>query len=93
MNALEWIAAILLIAGALFFFAGTVGMLRFPDAFSRLHALTKVDNLGLGLLVLGLALQSGSLAIALKLLLIWVLAIVAAATGAYLVANGASRRP
>ena len=41
-------------AGALFFLAGTVGLLRFPDSLTRLHALTKVDNLGLGLVVLGL---------------------------------------
>ena len=36
-------------AGVFFFLAGTVGLLRFPDALSRLHALTKADNLGLGL--------------------------------------------
>jgi multicomponent Na+:H+ antiporter subunit G len=35
-------------AGAFFFLAGSVGLLRFPDALSRLHALTKADNLGLG---------------------------------------------
>jgi len=34
-------------AGALFFFAGTVGLLRFPDSLTRLHALAKADNLGL----------------------------------------------
>ena len=32
--------------------AGTVGLLRFPDTLTRLHALTKVDNLGLGFIVL-----------------------------------------
>jgi multicomponent Na+:H+ antiporter subunit G len=40
--------------GALFFLAGTVGLLRFPDGLTRLHALTKADNLGLGLVSLGL---------------------------------------
>ena len=45
--------------GALFFLAGTVGLLRFPDALTRLHALTKADNLGLGLVVLGLAAAGG----------------------------------
>ena len=45
-------------AGALFFLAGTVGLLRFPDSLSRLHALTKADNLGLGLVVLGLLPQA-----------------------------------
>ena len=42
-------------AGAFFFLAGTVGLLRFPDPLTRLHALTKADNLGLGLVVLGTA--------------------------------------
>ena len=45
-------------AGAVFFLAGTVGLLRFPDSLSRLHALTKADNLGLGLVVLGLLPQA-----------------------------------
>lgn len=40
--------------GAFFFLAGTMGLLRFPDTLTRLHALTKADNLGLGLVVLGL---------------------------------------
>lgn len=41
-------------AGAFFFLAGTMGLLRFPDTLTRLHALTKADNLGLGLVVVGL---------------------------------------
>ena len=40
MTPIEWLSAVLLLAGAGFFFAGTVGVLRFPDVFSRLHALT-----------------------------------------------------
>jgi multicomponent Na+:H+ antiporter subunit G len=44
------IAAI--VAGAVFYLAGTMGLLRFPDAYNRLHALTKADNLGLALIVL-----------------------------------------
>jgi len=41
-------------AGVFFSLVGTVGLLRFPDTLTRLHALTKADNLGLGLVVLGL---------------------------------------
>ncbi|MBV9655427.1 MAG: monovalent cation/H(+) antiporter subunit G, partial [Acetobacteraceae bacterium] len=55
-------------AGALFFMAGTAGLLRFPDTLTRLHALTKVDNLGLGLIVLGLLPQSASLLEGVKLI-------------------------
>jgi len=47
-------------AGMLFFLAGSIGVLRLPDLLSRLHALTKADNLGLGLVVLGLMLQADS---------------------------------
>jgi multicomponent Na+:H+ antiporter subunit G len=60
-------------AGALFFLAGTVGLLRFPDTLTRLHALTKIDNLGLGLVVLGLLPQANGLIGALKLVSIWLL--------------------
>ena len=59
-------------AGAILFLAGTLGLLRFPDALTRLHALTKVDNLGLGLVALGLMPQLGWLAAA-KLLAVWLL--------------------
>ena len=45
---------------------GTVGLLRFPDTLTRLHALTKADNLGLGLVVVGLLPQTGSLRDGLK---------------------------
>lgn len=92
MSALDWTCAALLVAGAFFFLAGTAGLLRFPDAHARLHALTKVDSLGLGLLVLGLALRAGSAALAVKLVLIWALTVAASASAAYLVANRARRK-
>ncbi len=85
----DTIAAALLIAGALFFFAGTVGLLRFPDVYSRLHALTKADNVGLGLIGAGLAVESGSPIIAAKLFLIWCLVLLASATVAHLIARTA----
>jgi multicomponent Na+:H+ antiporter subunit G len=76
-------------AGALFFVAGTVGLLRFPDTLSRLHALTKADNLGLGLVVLGLLFQAEGLLAALKLIGIWFLALLAGATVSQLIAHTA----
>jgi len=79
----------LLLAGAFFYFAGTVGLLRFPDVYCRLHALAKADNLGLGCVLAGLALQAESLAAALKLLLIWPLALAASAAVSYAIAHRA----
>ena len=52
--ALDIFSVLAIGSGAFFFLAGTVGLLRFPDALTRLHALTKADNLGLGLVVAGL---------------------------------------
>lgn len=71
--ALNILTIISVTAGAIFFMAGTVGLIRFPDTLTRLHALTKVDNLGLGLIVLGLLpLTQGWLDI-LKLIGVWLL--------------------
>jgi len=62
---------------------------RFPDVYTRLHALAKADNLGLGFVLAGLALQADSLAAALKLLLIWPLALAASAAVSYAIAHRA----
>ena len=78
--------------GAVFFLAGTLGLLRFPDTLTRLHALTKADNLGLGLVVLGLLPQVSSPLGWLGLIAVWLLALLAGATVGQLLA-GAVRPP
>ncbi len=78
-------------AGILFMVAGTIGLLRFPDVHSRLHALTKADNLGLGLIAGGAAILLGDPWSAARLLLIWLLTMLAAATVAQLIARAAAR--
>ena len=80
---------VLVLAGIVFFVAGTAGLLRFPDAASRLHALTKADGLGLGLVVLGLLPQTPGLLGALKLLLVWGLVLLAGATVGQMLARRA----
>jgi len=92
MTPAEGLRIALLAAGAAFFVVGALGLLRFPDAYTRLHALTKADNLGLGLIVLGLLAGAGSLAGAVKLLLIWLLVLLASACAGYLIARTARRR-
>ena len=84
-------AAASVLAGAFFFIAGTLGLLRFGDTLSRVHALTKADNLGLGLIVLGLLPLADSLADALKLIVIWALVLLGGTTAAQLVANAVRR--
>ena len=89
---IDILTTILLIVGAFFFIAGTVGLLRFPDVYTRLHALTKADNLGLGLLIAGLALQAESWMVAARLFLIWFLVLLASASVAHLVARAAQQK-
>ena len=86
------LSSLLLTIGAFFFLAGTLGLLRFPDVYTRLHALTKADNVGLGLVVFGLAIQAQSWAITGKLILIWLLVLLASASVSHLVARSALRK-
>jgi multicomponent Na+:H+ antiporter subunit G len=74
-------------AGSFFFMAGTIGLLRFPDTMTRLHALTKVDNLGLGLIVFGLLPQAEGLLAVLKLLCVWIFVQLSGAIVSQLVAQ------
>lgn len=92
MNFLYNSGTVLIILGLPFFLSGTVGLIRFPDIYTRLHALTKADNVGLGCIVSGLALQSGSWAIAAKLLLIWLLVLIASSASCHLVARSAIQK-
>ena len=88
---LDGFSLLLILSGIGFYVAGTVGLLRLPDIYCRLHALTKADNLGLGLLILGLAIQASGPLTVLKLLLIWILALSASAAGCQLIAEHARR--
>ena len=91
MTLTDGLTMALTLLGAGFFMAGTAGLLRFPDVYTRLHALTKADNLGLGLIVVGLALQASSWLVVFKLLLIWILVLISGATSCYAVADAGRR--
>ena len=88
---LDLFTLVVVVAGAFFFLAGTVGLLRFPDTLTRLHALTKADNLGLGLVVLGLLPQVDSVLAGLKLVCIWLLVLLSSASVSQLVARHVRR--
>lgn len=92
MNSSDYLSAALLIVGSVFFLTGTLGLLRFPDVYTRLHALTKADNVGLGLLVMGLAIKAQTWAVTGKLLLIWLLVLLAGASVSHLIAKGAMQK-
>ncbi len=89
MSVSQIVSMVFIIAGSFFFFTGTLGILRFPDLYCRLHAVTKVDNVGFGLIAVGLMVQAGSLMLILKLILIWALVIFSSSTTSHLIARTA----
>ena len=90
---LEALGLLLVIAGALFFAAGTLALIRFPGLRNRLHALTKADTLGLGLVIAGLSVRAESLLEVGQMLLIWLLLMASSATACQLLARQASEDP
>lgn len=61
-----------LIGGSIFSLIGVIGVIRFPDAYSRMHAASLVETLGAGLILLGLVFQAGMTLISVKLALIFI---------------------
>lgn len=86
---IHYLANGLIVIGLGFYLAASIGYLRFPDLYTRLHSVAKADNLGLGLVIAGLAIQSGSVISALKFGLVWLLMLIASAAVAYAIANRA----
>lgn len=79
--------------GTLFVVAGTLGLVRFGDLPTRLHAVAKADNLGLGFLVAALVVdafargEGSPWGIAAKLVLVWLLALLGTAANSHLLAR------
>lgn len=67
LTAATWIT---LLAGSMFLLSGGIGILRFPDFYTRLHAAGVTDTMGAGLILLGLMLQAGFTLATVKLILI-----------------------
>ncbi|HQR51911.1 MAG TPA: monovalent cation/H(+) antiporter subunit G [Burkholderiales bacterium] len=85
--ALDIFTVVTVVAGGFFYLAGTVGLLRFPDTLTRLHALSKADNLGLGLIVLGLLPRVDGTLVAVKLVCVWLLVLLSGSAVAQLIAR------
>lgn len=70
MTLILWLSGLCLLAGTIFTIGMTIGMLRFPDAYTRLHAGTKGLTIGGGFILLGAALQAPDVFFALRILLV-----------------------
>jgi multicomponent Na+:H+ antiporter subunit G len=68
---LEILSWACLLGGAMFLLVGAIGLLRFPDFYTRLHAVSVCDTMGAGLVLVGLMLQGGLSLVTVKLLLMF----------------------
>ncbi len=68
IDILSWIT---ILTGSFFVITGGIGILRLPDFFTRLHAVSMPDTLGIGLIILGLVLQAGFTQTSAKLIMIF----------------------
>ncbi|MBN2169125.1 MAG: monovalent cation/H(+) antiporter subunit G [Actinobacteria bacterium] len=75
--------------GIVFFIGGTVGILRFPDLYSRLHPSTKCDTLGACSIIIALCIYSGLSADTLKLALIIFFLLLSSATCGHAIGRSA----
>ena len=91
MNIYQAVSIPLLLGGFFFFVAATVGLLRFPDFFCRLHATGKGDTLAVLLSLIGLSIYEGFSLTSLKILFIAVFMFLAQPTSTHAISRAAMR--
>jgi multicomponent Na+:H+ antiporter subunit G len=88
---IDTLAILAIFSGLFFFLSGSIGLLRLPDLFTRLHALAKADNVGLALVALGVIMLEPAVVNDIKIVVIWLLVMAASAISSHLVARHALR--
>jgi multicomponent Na+:H+ antiporter subunit G len=91
MSVIEVISGVLLAAGALAVLSGGVGLLRFPDFYTRIHAAGLTDSAGAGLILLGLLLRVDAWSTAVRLLIILLFLALTGPTATHVLAHAARR--
>ena len=86
LDVLTWAC---LLGGGIFLLVGAIGVLRFPDFYTRLHAVSVCDTMGAGLVLVGLMLQGGLSLVTVKLLLIFYFMIFTGPTAVHALAEAA----
>jgi multicomponent Na+:H+ antiporter subunit G len=79
----------LVLAGCFFTIVGAVGLVRMPDVYTRMHAASVTDTLGVGLLLLGFMLHAGWSLVLLKLAFLFLLFFLVSPVATHALANAA----
>ena len=83
------LSAVFIISGVFFVLAGTIGVLRLPDFYTRMHAAGITDTLGAEFIIIGLMVQAGFSQTSLKLLLVAFLLFLTSPTASHALAGAA----
>ena len=86
---LDIVSWLFLLGGSFFCLTGAVGLLRFPEFFSRIHAASLTDTLGASLILIGLMFQAGWTMALPKLILILIFSLLAGTTASHAMAKAA----
>jgi len=90
--AVEILSWICLVAGGVFCIIGTLGLVRMPDFYTRMHAASITDTVGAALMLLGMMLQAGFSLITVKLVMIGLLLLFTSPTATHALAKAALAR-
>ncbi len=85
----EFIAALFVLGGAVFFAASAVGMMRLPDFYSRIHASGNSETLGSMLAFIGLIIYEGATLTSLKMVLVFLIVFLANPIGSHILGKAA----
>ena len=86
---IEVVSWTFMLSGSFFVIIGAVGTLRFPDFWSRLHAVSITDSAGVLLLFAGMCMQAGFTLITVKLIIIGIFLFITGPTSTHAIANAA----
>lgn len=91
LSPIDLVSGLLVLAGGLLALSGGVGLLRFPDFFTRTHAVSLTDSAGAGLILLGLLLRAPDWGTGIRLALILLFMLLTGPTAAHALAQAARR--
>jgi multicomponent Na+:H+ antiporter subunit G len=86
LDLLSWLA---ILGGVFFIVVGSIGLIRMPDVYTRLHAAGMTDTMGAGLLLIGLSFQAGLTLITVRLMMIWAFLLFTSPIGTHALARAA----